>query len=559
MFSDQFPQDLSDEDLWQTFLQITSGEGHSFADNVENSYVISIVSGLHDELSISQQNFLSRMMLARLGERFRDDVPFDKVDLNILRLTFPYFTRSDVLSEVRLFLKANFKPETWRRRSLNEIRALADSLLDIGVVDSTSANWLAYYNYASQFPELSNDAFDQMSAALISIGIKDFFEFVGQAGGSDKVQSTVEAYLPALLSEHGKASVGNHLSMFFRKFPHCDELKSAAAAAGLDISPVELQLNLGKGNSPTERQLNWAYDLLKVEMQRDHSYLVQQVIQSDTIKMVYSDYAGSSDLTKFQQGLMREIEKIGAGTEIIAMPSSTFAEVPPEISGLQRLAFLFPMYLTSYKRDKAGYGVIPYGLQERIGALVPANNPLQRLPLDEVSFEYLLAEAAKGGMPIYCHRNYAMAEMVVQCVDSNASLRKNFPKRLIQSIEQQRSRKGSIPFQQLRKLPETNWIYLFDLGDLEQIEKVLPSFYNARIFSVSHNLAIQVGIGFNRYMVPWMLENNRWQVLENAALRLISQFHLSDHLRKIGIETGPPPVVQAGDPKNVVKLFKKGE
>jgi hypothetical protein len=556
MLSDQFSQNLSEEDLWQTFLLTVSGEGHSFPDAVESPFIISILSGLHDDLSISQQNFLARKMLTRLSERVRDNIPFNDIDLNILRLTFPYFTRSDVLAEVRLFLRTSFKPETWRRRSVTDVRALADSLLDIDVVDSTPANWLAYYEYALQFPELSNDAFDQTGTALIGIGIKEFFDFFGRAESSDKAQFTVETYLPALLTQYGKAVVGRYLSQFLRKFPDYADLKSAAVAAGLDIASSELPLNLGKGNSLIEQQLNWAYDLLKVEMQRDSSNLIQHVIQSDRIKMVYSDYAGSPHITKFQQSLMNEIERLGAGTEMFPTLASTFDEVPPEISGLQRLVFLFPMYLTSYKRDKAGYGVIPYGVQKRIGALVPATNPLQRLLLDEVPLEYLLDEAAKGFMPVYCHRNYAMAEMVVQCVDSNASLRKAFPKRLIRSIEE-RPRKGFSPLQQFRKLPESNWIYLFDLGDLEQISKVCDGLGNSKIFSVSHELAIQVGVGFNRYMVPWMLENNRWEILERAAHRLLSHFNMAAHLQALGIETDRSPDSPATESYNVVNLEPK--
>lgn len=531
----EYALDLSEEELWQRFQWALSGEdGAVSRDDVrspeDDVHVVSALAEIHEHLTITQRNFLAKKMVERVHRSILSTKPLERIDLRILSLSFPYFTKSDLCSEARTVVYTAFNEEYWRERDHQDTLALVDALLDLGHGQKTPKKWLEYYNYAVGIPGLASAAFDQTCTALTEINAHSFFRFVRREKRIEWVTERISAYLPALLERQGSAAVSQHLAAYMRERPTtADALNGLARALGLEFSPND-------SRDPIERHLMFVQQVLDFEASEPGGDEKAEVAESGLITAICSDYTKNVRLIDFQYKMIAEIEgRLDAGM-LRTKGSSTFDEAPADISGLQRIVFAFPMYLTDSKRQM-GYGVIPYGVQKRIGVMMPLRNGIGRNIVGEVDLVQLLTRASESNNTIFYQRNYAIGEMATQCVDQNSDLRKTFDRAKIRSIELESRVEGGARFPwEILDTPSSDWIYLFDLGDLSTIRNQVNNRDDVLVATVRHDLNIQVGLGFNKYMVPWMLQEKRWSVLGQVASRLVSELNLEEDMRELGIE-----------------------
>lgn len=295
-------------------------------------------------------------------------------------------------------------------------------------------------------------------------------------------------------------------------------------------------------------QFRTSWEMLQREIRESPraSWLNDKILQKSSIHVIWSNYARSHELTKFQREILFTLESLRSPLDKMrTKETGTFDELPADQSGLRRFVYAFPMYLTDAKRDR-GFAVIKYGAHRTLGAFVPDDNLIW--PKTEIferptwALSDLLSRVSRADeCKVLCLRNYAISEILVQCVDFHDQLREEFDLQRVRQVDPPvSSQSGPTHFlPTLKKIEGHNWVFLFDLGDWRNLEAELqhsPEFPNGKLFNVAHGLDIPVGLGCNRYMLPWLLENERWKTIEGAIEKNIKRSEFRNQMNQMGIQ-----------------------
>ncbi len=290
---------------------------------------------------------------------------------------------------------------------------------------------------------------------------------------------------------------------------------------------------------------------------------ISPVLKSRDILLVKSFYTGIPEFQRLHSTIYSKVHDLKANDErVLEAETSDFRELTdPLTTETKRILYTFPMYLTDLKRTR--FSVLAYGRQRELGVLVPSGSTLLSLRTrfeDENDWNLAnllqhIASNAKG--VLFCLANYATSEIAIQCMTHNpdkcaaftadrlreVSVATNV---VIPSAVKGKKRGARQPRKVKRLVPADtsghDWAFLFDLGSQPKVEAEIGQHTDLRgceIIRIRHDLDIPVGIGLNLYLVPWLLQRNRWQELQRLVLDAVSP--LAESLRHMGIEFGEGP------------------
>jgi hypothetical protein len=298
---------------------------------------------------------------------------------------------------------------------------------------------------------------------------------------------------------------------------------------------------------------------------------IKRVLASPEIQLVKSPYTGLSEFHRLHAAIFSAVSDLKSSDEYLSQDKTDdFHELSdPLTTDRKRILYTFPMYLTESKRSR--FSVLAYGRQRELGLLVPPGSTvLSRQRQYQAQNDWNLATilqhvASNTRGVVLCLKNYATKEIAIQCATSNQKC-EHFTLKQLQEIDpsgnfvtssaRRRTRRSQKPKRVTRLVPgETagdDWVFLFDLGNLSEVEKECKDHDDLKfcqIVRIQHGLDIPVGIGFNLYLVPWLLEDSRWRRLRQLVLDAASP--LAESLRKTGIEFGEG---QQGATEHVVDI-----
>lgn len=307
-------------------------------------------------------------------------------------------------------------------------------------------------------------------------------------------------------------------------------------------------------------ELRYARGILEHELARKKysKPWLEDALSSGMISVIFSNYSNDKLIQRFQNRLIGSLEELNGGRcQLKPKESGTFDEVLADQCGHKKFLYVFPMYLTDVKRER-GFAVVPYGKHRQLGALIPQSNIF--CPIDDVdsrvwNLSDLLAKVNRFDGSVYCLQNYAVSEIIFQTIDSSDELRMDFDLKRVRSIGPSLSgqRVALGPVNSLSALTSSNWVYIFDLGDWKRLEAELreSELQSARLFTVPHGQDIPVGVGCNRYALPWLLESLRGSRLKEILYKELSDANLVSQMGKMGISTVR---MQSDMEENIVQL-----
>jgi hypothetical protein len=173
--------------------------------------------------------------------------------------------------------------------------------------------------------------------------------------------------------------------------------------------------------------------------------------------------------------------------------------------------------------------------------LIPAQNTIKLHKAEMLrdgrwTLAGILAHTIANHGHVYCPRNYALAEIVQQCAITYSISNFSAPHLLRYTtpaiVGARRQAATFLP----EKTAGPNWIYLFDLGDSSHVRREVKQRSHLRDAiseRIRHDLDIPVGVGFNLFMLPWLLEESRWAKLTNVVEGFRAA--LSEPLKAIGV------------------------
>jgi hypothetical protein len=284
---------------------------------------------------------------------------------------------------------------------------------------------------------------------------------------------------------------------------------------------------------------------------------IDRVLASRDITVIRSTYSGLKGLEKLHHSIVLWLHDEAPAERITEHDSSDFEELTDLLTNeTKRMIFTFPLYLTEEKRKRQF--VLSYGKQKEIGLLVPAQSTLitlqQRLhEIGKWNLAGILEQTVRKQGRIYCPSHYAMSEIVIQCAAHHPECGMVNTERIFEiPFQTAAASSGRRGFRRPRRvvpkeLQGSDWIYLFDLGDnLNVLHDVGHdrALRDARNFRIAHDLDIPVGVGFNVYMAPWIIEADRWRTLQ---LLVQAEVHpLAKQLQEIGISLVTTQAAEVG-------------
>jgi hypothetical protein len=199
---------------------------------VTDDDIIPSVAALHEALSISRREYIAAKMLERLKQSLLAPASLTQLDMSILYLTFPYFTRSDHRNEARFLIENAFSIRLVTHSSVEEMEAITNSLLqlefkgDIGI-------WSSY------FSKYGDAVLNTCFAGLVECSLTDFFNFLQPLKYTPFLENLIVAYLTTRLFElYPRDLLAEKLEEFLSFAPagFGTHLRDAAMAAGIPVN-----------------------------------------------------------------------------------------------------------------------------------------------------------------------------------------------------------------------------------------------------------------------------------------------------------------------------------
>lgn len=228
-----------------------------------------------------------------------------------------------------------------------------------------------------------------------------------------------------------------------------------------------------------------------------------------------------------------------------------------DLANTRRVMYLFPFYLTPSRRSL--FGVLPFGAQRKLGFILPKSHPsstrwdqlteaAQRNPLnpqggaplplnDQLTWIARLildTHEIKGKLAWFL--GFSQKEILNNCriLSQDSSIR-----HALTVIETSLglSRRHDLPvFTQcdlrLTVYPQNRTVVTFDPGEACITNAGIRD--DCRCVVCEHGLDVPVGIGFNLYMLPSLLLDDKWKILLEVART--GYGHFKSELAEIGIE-----------------------
>lgn len=287
---------------------------------------------------------------------------------------------------------------------------------------------------------------------------------------------------------------------------------------------------------------------------KENTELIEVVNQKE-YTIIDPPYIGSTD-NSFT-ALKQELISLNIGMKNDPKNEKVFEPVESIFLYDQPVIFLYPYFLDDYRMMNRGAGVIPYAKQTSISIVIHKQNDLyykwlalrdsaeaylknggskkfESKELDraisesesETWLKELIQHLYKANGKIHSIRGYVFDSLIQQFAKKHISSAEN--KKMIEVLAESTYIKDinrDLPFYRPHSsgtLPPKSEILLLDPADAHKVshngvslelKELNTNYYD--IVTVKHNLKVSVGIGFSLYILPRLLKNKNWKILQD--------------------------------------------